>query len=587
MRFRTLQFRLSALVFAFGIFMITISFTRQYFRDGTAQLTQMRLNAYSEGSRLSGLAQHFLRRDLPQSADLVVSYASVDPNLLHAVICDGRDIVRHATEQQWRGLDLRETPVASALPFIAQARQQMEGRINESADEKRMIAVFPFWDVARKMTKGTVILEYDLSGAMLASKNRVLYDSVAEACALFGGCLLLWALLQIMVTERVTKIVEQTQNINWDTEIPNPIEGPDELATVSVSFAKTLRRLRATEQRFRHIASSMRDIFWVASAQKEEPVYVNPAYEEFWGQSGDRLVKHRWEWLRNVAKEDRHKILEMLRQLRNQPGETDMEIRIERPEGLQWMNCRSFSVQKPGDVPGALQVVGVMTDITERKKLERQLIEVAEQERRRIGQDLHDDICQRLAAAHLKTGILQTILARASLPQAQVASDIERELAEATDIARRFAKGLAPVAVGTGALPQALTDLATFLQRAFNIRCTSSCDPVEGLVEAEAAAQIYRIAQELATNAAKHSKGTWIEISLAQGQDCLYLEVSHDGATFKPSAQPKSRGMGIFIVQQRVDALEASLSFQPRPGADGTIATCEIPILENTLPTAD
>jgi signal transduction histidine kinase len=240
------------------------------------------------------------------------------------------------------------------------------------------------------------------------------------------------------------------------------------------------------------------------------------------------------------------------------------------------MDCRSFSAPKPGEAGSAFQVMGVMVDITDRKELERRLIEVAELERRRIGQDLHDDVCQRLAAAYLKTGVLQSSLNRASLPQAHLASDVGQELAEATDIARRYAKGLAPVAVGPGALPQALNDLAEFLRRAFGVRCECACETVEGLINAEDAAQVYRIAQELATNAAKHSKGTWISVSLRPDIEALKLEVSHDGATFDPRREPKSRGMGIRIVQQRVDALDATLTYEPLTGG-GTTAVCEIP----------
>lgn len=582
MRFRTLQFRLSAVVFAFGILLISIHFTRQYSRDVDAQRRDLRLSAYEEGSRLSGLAQHFLRRELPQSADLVVSYASVDPLLLHAVICDGHDLVRHATEQQWRGLNLKETPAAAAAPMLEKVRARMEGRIEESADGSRMLAVFPFWDVAHNRGKGAIILEYDLARVLLTARNRVLRESAAEACALFGGCLLLWALLHIMITERVGKIVEQTQNITWDSEPPAEITGPDELAHLSRSFTHAVRRLRATEQRFRNIASSMRDIFWVAPSDPLEPAYVNPAYESFWGRQGERLAGHRWEWLHSVAREDRRKILEMLRTLRREPGEVDLEVRIERPEGPQWMHCRSFSVLRTGDAPGALQVMGVMMDITERKRLEGQLIEVAEQERRRIGQDLHDDLCQRLAAAHLKTGVVQSVLARAGIPQTQLMSDLERELAEATDIARRFAKGLAPVAVGPEALPQALQDLGTFLDRAFGFTCTVVCHSLEGAVDDKTAVQIYRIAQELATNAAKHSGGTWIRISLEATPQGVHLLVRNDGLTFKPPTTSRDRGMGLRMVQQRADALDAALSFERLPNGTGTSVTCEIPFPTNT-----
>lgn len=575
MRFGTLQFRLSALVFAFGIFTITISFTRQYFREVAAQRNAIRLAAYSEGARLSGLAQHFLRRQLPQSADLVISYASVNPDLLHAVICDGADVVRHAAEQQWRGLKLQQTPLATAVPMLERVREKMEARIEEIDNGTRMMAVFPFWDVAGNMSKGMVILAYDLRGPMDAAKNRILHHSVAEGCALFGGCFLLWALLHLMVTERVMKIVEQTQRIGWDGAVDEPIKGPDELAQVSESIAGAVRRLHATEQRFRRIAASIRDVFWMAGAVRREPVYVNPAYEQELGLSVERLTTHRWEWLHRVVKEDRRKVLEMLSRLRKEPGEMDLEIRIRGLNGLRWMNCRSFSV---AGEPAGLQLAGVLTDITERKELERQVIEVAEQERRRIGQDLHDDVCQRLAAANLKTGVLQASLARADLPQAKLARDVGQELAETTDIARRFANGLAPVAVGAEALPQALRELATFLQRAFDIACSASCDPVGGVIAAEAAAQIYRIAQELSTNAAKHSGGTWIDISLAHHERGLRLEISHDGSAFDPRSTPKTLGMGIRMVQQRVDALGASLSFESQFEPNGTTAVCEIPI---------
>jgi signal transduction histidine kinase len=92
----------------------------------------------------------------------------------------------------------------------------------------------------------------------------------------------------------------------------------------------------------------------------------------------------------------------------------------------------------------------------------------------------------------------------------------------------------------------------------------------------EMSTHVYRIAQELAVNAAKHGQATKIEINLTQDERTLRLEVLNDGISF-PANPPRSVGMGLHMVQRRVEVIGASISFQPRPGG-GTKVVCEVPV---------
>jgi PAS domain S-box-containing protein len=579
MRFNTLQFRVSALVFVFGLLMIGLSILRQYHHDVKMRIEQMRLQAYREGTRLSSLAQHFFRRHLPLSADLAISYAAVDPDLRLGVITDGRDIVRYSTQQQWRGVSLWECPITISPHLVERIKKEPEGLLNENAEGSRLTAIFPFVDMSGEMTSGLVVLEYNLSDFTAEAATHAINETMAQASMLFGSCLVFWTLLQILVTERVSLIVEQTRRIGAEEEALPPVDGGDDLSFISRCIAEATLRLQASEWRFAQIASNMRDIFWVSPTEKTEPVYVNSAYERIFGRPSARLLTHPWDWLKALAEEDVRPVLRMLQKLRQAPSEMEIVIRVHAGEKTEWLRCRGFSSLRHARATGALQVAGTASVITEEKEMEKRLIESAENERRRMGQDLHDDICQRLAAAQLKSGVLGRSLARDGHVQAALAQSVANELAEASEIARGYARGLAPVAVGAQDLPAALEDLRKFLERAFGISCRVSCEDVTDVVDREVAAQLYRITQELATNAAKHGRASWIAISLMHNHDFLRLEVANDGLSFDPEAGAKKKGMGLHMLRQRADALGAALFFQPRQVAEGgTLAVCELPL---------
>jgi PAS domain S-box-containing protein len=572
----SLQFKISAVLFLVGTLLIVISTMRLYYRAVQVRRWSAYNYAFAEGSRLSGMAQHLLRRQVSRAADLELSYAATNPDLRQGVILDAQDVVRHATSQQFRGLSLKDTPMWQYASIIQKARDSMDGGVQNSNDRKKLIAVFPFWEGLAK-GKGCVVMEYDLKAPLALASEVAMRASVAQALVLAGGCIALWLLLEIMVTRRVEALVKQVEEISLDGSPGSVLGGRDELSQVSQAIFETHQRLQHSELRFRQITSTMRDVFWLAPANPDQIPYANAAYRAFFGRDEKRLYTRRWDWLHAVARDDRRRCLEMLQALRNDRKTDEVEARITLADGSQrWVRCRGFAMVT-GSADGHA-VAGIAMDVSERKTLERRLLDATEKERRRIGMDLHDDLCQRLAAALMKTGVLQCALARGGSTQAVLASDLAGDLSDATGVARGFARGLAPVGIEALGLPAALSDLGEFISKGFQVPCRVECNASDSLLAGESATHIFRVAQELATNAAKHANADWIEITCEMAQDEVRLMIAHNGAPYRPEAV-NGEGMGMHLVRQRLDALGASISFHsPRPDDSITSVECLIPL---------
>lgn len=233
-------------------------------------------------------------------------------------------------------------------------------------------------------------------------------------------------------------------------------------------------------------------------------------------------------------------------------------------------------VTNPETGPDELgQIARTFADSVEKlRDTEAQLLEASEEERRRIGRDIHDDVCQRIAAAQLKCGVLSSVLAREGLPHANMAEDVARELQEAVMITRGFAQGLCPVRVGSEGLAAALMELGKVLQRSFDASFEVDTDLGEDQLSSGVETHVFRILQELMTNAAKHARPSLVRAKVILEGQRLNIEVENDGCGFD-SGKKEPGGLGLRFVQQRVRSLGGRLRFLPRPdGREGTLAVC-------------
>jgi len=227
------------------------------------------------------------------------------------------------------------------------------------------------------------------------------------------------------------------------------------------------------------------------------------------------------------------------------------------------------------DADGTETMLELGIDVTERKELERLVIQADEMQQQSVGRDLHDTLGQNLTGlAFLAKGLARTI--RGEQPdQSQVAEQIVALVNESISRVRLLARGLNPVGLSEDGLAGGLQDLADGVGKLFPIHCAVRCDPGVVVGDDVTAAHLYRIAQEAVNNATKHSGATNIRISLTSEEAGLRLTVEDDGRGIADGTDRKD-GMGLRIMRYRAGMIGGSLSVA-RGSAGGTIVACAIP----------
>lgn len=223
--------------------------------------------------------------------------------------------------------------------------------------------------------------------------------------------------------------------------------------------------------------------------------------------------------------------------------------------------------------PGRNQEVeSVARDITERKQLEREVLQISNREQHRIGHDLHDGVCQQLAAIAYRVDILADQLSEKKLPESAEAERIGTLVNEAVSQTRGVARGLFPVRLEESGLVSALEEMVVNAMNLFKVRCRFSCVEPGPQPDSAMALHLYYIAQEAVANAAKHGQATEISVSLTRQHDRFLLVVQDNGRGFDAGARGAG-GMGIRIMRYRAQVIGAALDLKSRPG-QGTQITC-------------
>ncbi len=210
----------------------------------------------------------------------------------------------------------------------------------------------------------------------------------------------------------------------------------------------------------------------------------------------------------------------------------------------------------------------------EQVRLERVILETADREQRRIGEDLHDGPGQQLTAASLATNGLITALeavAPALVPQAE---SLSRQLRDSIAEVRALSHGLAPVELADEGLIHALHELAEATTRNTDARCIFDCMLPVSVPDVALAGHLYRIAQEAVNNALKHAAPREIRIGLERRGDTLVLEVDDDGDGL-PETLAAGGGIGLRVMRHRAKLIGGSLEISSAP-AGGTRITCYI-----------
>ena len=344
----------------------------------------------------------------------------------------------------------------------------------------------------------------------------------------------------------------------------------DEFNAMLTQVGKRDAALQASEERFRQIAENVNEVFWMSDPEKNAIIYISPAYERIWGRTCASLHANPRGWIEAIHPEDRERVLHAA--LSKQAlGTYDEEYRVVRPDGtVRWIHDRAFPVlNSQGKV---YRVTGIAEDVTDRRQLEKELLEISEREQARIGQDLHDGLCQQLVRIALTTNLLEQDLTEKVDPTAANARKISALLQDAISQARLVSRGLFPVKLEAEGLASALKEMVFSLSRQTDIRFSINCDETALVNNHQTAVHLYRITQEAVNNALKHASPQQIVIQLHSDENQIHLKISDDGTGIeKPTL--RGRGMGLSIMLYRAHLIGGTLDIT-RNDPRGTVVSC-------------
>jgi two-component system CheB/CheR fusion protein len=201
-------------------------------------------------------------------------------------------------------------------------------------------------------------------------------------------------------------------------------------------------------------------------------------------------------------------------------------------------------------------------NISRRRELEREVVEVAALEQRRIGQDLHDTVAQELTALSLLAGDLTEAVPTDPAISGKLAERLVRGLQRSQKGLRDVLRGLLPVSVDTQGLMAALSDLTDRIRQQGKVTCLFECPRPVTVADNLVATHLYLIAQEAVHNAVKHAQASNVRITLHETDARLILIVQDDGIGM-PTRTLGNHGLGLRIMENRAAIIGAKLTIEP------------------------
>jgi signal transduction histidine kinase len=210
------------------------------------------------------------------------------------------------------------------------------------------------------------------------------------------------------------------------------------------------------------------------------------------------------------------------------------------------------------------------------RQLEQEIVRTSEREQMRIGQDLHDGICQNLAAIDCATECLKSALESDGLTHAATARVIQKLLKETIVDARNLARGIFPVHMDADGLSAALHDLVSTTNQLRQASITFEASDNIQIKDPQTAMHLYRIVQEALSNAMRHAHASHVAVHLVRNGYSMTITIADDGCGFTPGSL-SSEGMGLRTMQYRANLIGAKVRIESRPSG-GALVSCSIPV---------
>jgi PAS domain S-box-containing protein len=260
-----------------------------------------------------------------------------------------------------------------------------------------------------------------------------------------------------------------------------------------------------------------------------------------------------------LPEDARDGVLDKLRHILNTGETATYEFESTEGDQVRYFENRAVLVRDDGIGAG----ISISTrDITERKRLEQEILDVSGRERQSIGRDLHDGLGQELTGVALMLrGLAGRVQQRC--PEAMDSfNEIVVLVNQSIENARSLARGLLPVRTETGGLAFALRELASRSHDLYGLEVNFRSEGPELRLDETDASHLYRIAQEALTNSARHGHATLVDISLIVTKKTFLLRITDNGEGFRLPMSPYT-GMGLKIMQYRAGIIGAKFEIAP------------------------
>jgi len=335
--------------------------------------------------------------------------------------------------------------------------------------------------------------------------------------------------------------------------------------------------LRESERLHRLLFTNSQDALMTVEAPKWKFAVINPAaVKMFRAKNVAQLIAaNPWE-LSPEFQPDGRTSLQAARMMIKKAVE-------QGSHSFEWCHRRLDGEEFPAsvllarvEVGGRTLIQGTVRDLTERARLEQEVLNISDWERRRIAQDLHDGLGQLLVGAGYLADTLRQDMAAKSEPWVPRLNRIQEAMNAAGKQARDVARGVQPVEPEPNGLMTALAKLAQQTSEIFCVRCDFKCHPPVSIEDRQTGTHLFRVAQESVTNAIKHGRAKRISLRLTRTPKQITLAIKNDGVGLVSWRQKKA-GMGLRIMHYRAGIIGGTLTINKK-SVIGTTVTCRVPV---------
>ncbi|SHF01985.1 PAS domain S-box-containing protein [Cnuella takakiae] len=354
------------------------------------------------------------------------------------------------------------------------------------------------------------------------------------------------------------------------------------LMRVLVLHHQALEQIRLANERFDNVMQATHDLIWDWNITTGSYYRSPEALRRLYGIEPGLVAANVHDWLGRIHPDDRAKVMEVIDKILadNKNDTFDVEYRFHRDDGNDvFLQDRGVIIRDESGKP--LRMIGAAQDISERKRLEAELLEqeldrqrlisqatidTQEQERAEIGRELHDNVNQVLTTTKLY------------LEMAQNNADLKDELIQKASAniilvineIRQLSRSLMDPSIGDLGLIASIRDLIGNINLTRKMRIRFSCDEaLDNLLDESRKVTIFRIVQEAMSNIIRHAKATEVVVKLKQSGDAVLLHVSDNGIGFDPNGIKS--GIGLKNIRNRVYLVKGNLQIIAAPGKGCTL----------------